>query len=276
MEAIQVQQLIRQALDSQEQRFQVTITNLQKEINALKINNFDPSSSRAKSKLPNVDKFDGTFAMWEVWYSEICAKLRVDSNTFENSDEAKFWYVYGRLEKKVQSLVSPQLLQAEQDKSYDPEQLFIQLARLCENPNAKRDAQDKLYSLKQFHDQTFNQFLAVFERQLYKADAGKWSDDAKIALIRRQLNESMTKRLRTQINAPAEYGTYVKMLQQLDDNSPVKASGRWKQEDKHGGEPMQIGALGRISVPEDSEDSDDNDDCGRLQYNPATGKYRKI
>ena len=133
MDAIQVQQLIQQALDSQEQRFKATITTLQNEIVALKINNVDPASAKAKPKRPHVDKFDGTFAIWEVWYPEICAKLRIDSNTFGDSDEAKFWYVYGRLDKKVQSLVSPQLLQAEQDKSYDPEQLFTQLARLCEN-----------------------------------------------------------------------------------------------------------------------------------------------
>jgi len=179
--------------------------------------------------------------MWEVWYPEVQAKLRIDHHALGGTEEAKFWYIYGRLEKKVQSLVSPQLQSAEVSQSYDPQELFDQLARLCDNPNAKREAQDKLYGLRQFPDQSFNYYLAAFERQIYKAGADKWSDDAKIALLRRQLNDKLKRRLRTQISMPEVYSDFVRVLQQLDtgDEASKKSSGHSGGDSR--GEPMQIG-----------------------------------
>lgn len=229
MNQAEVNQLIQAALAQQESRFQSTITTLQAEISALRLK---PSSVRPR--LPDVDKFDGTLSMWEVWHPQIQAKLRIDAQALGDTDDAKFWYIYGRLEKKVQALVSPQLTTS----PGDPQSLFDQLSRLCDDPNAKRKAADKLYGLRQFSDQTFNYFLAAFERLLYKSGANDWSDDAKISLIRRQINDRLKRRLKNQITVPTTYVAFVKVLQQLDasDDEPLpKTSDKkvsWQGKDK--------------------------------------------
>jgi len=177
------------------------------------------------------------------------------------SEEAKFWYTYGRLDKKVRSLVAPQLSVAERSKSYRCQDLFEQLARLCENPNAKRDAEDKLGSLRQFPDQSFNFFLGIFERHLYKAEAQNWSDDAKVALLRRQLNDKMKRRLRTQITIPSTYTEFVKILQQLDDGDShgYSSSQQTYHKPTKAGDPMDIGRIGINSILARHEELEDSE-----------------
>ncbi|KAM7208268.1 hypothetical protein V8F06_014947 [Rhypophila decipiens] len=290
MDQAHLQQLIQQALQDQEQRFTTTIAELRAEIAGLHKENstlktdviaklLEKPTSSPKPKLPHPDKFDGSLTAWEVWYPEMKAKLRIDKQVL-GDEESHFWYIYGRLEKKVQALVAPQIASAERDQDYKTQTLFDQLSRLCDNPNAKRDAEDKLYSLSQFNDQGFNPFLAAFERLMYKAEANKWTDDAKIALLRRQLNDKMKRRLKTQISVPSNYAEFVKVLQHLDDGVGGNGSGNRvfvKEAAKTGGgDPMVIGALTRFEE-EDSEYYTEEEDKGpKLLYNPDTGKYRKV
>lgn len=295
MDQTEIQQLIHQALSQQEQLLSTTISELRAELiatkaelSSIKTHVIDgllarqTTDVRPKPVLPDVDKFDGSLSMWEVWYPEIQAKLRIDDKTFGQSEEVKFWYTYNRLEKKIQALVTPQLAAAERRKVYKYQDLFDQLARLCDNPNAKRNAEDKLGSLRQFPDQSFNLFLAAFERQLYKAEADEWSDDAKIALLRRQLNERMKKRLRTQITTPTTYVTFVKVLQQLDDGggTQISSPSTHQHASSRSGEPMDIGNVQVSSMTiahDESEDSEDDEGPRvRLLYNADTGKYRKV
>lgn len=277
MDPASVQQLVQQV-----QSQQVAITNLQQELSSLKTTIVDgllaKKDGSTKAKLPDVDKFDGSLAMWEVWLPEIRAKLRLDEQALGGTDDAKFWYIYGRLDKKIQALVAPQLKVAERTRSYDPENLFLQLARLCDNPNAKREAQDKLYSLRQFADQSFNAYLAVFERQLYKAEADSWDDEAKISLIRRQLNDKLKKRIRGQIHVPTDYYAFVKVLQQLDDSNVFQSSSQYNKPPQSSGDPMQIGNIRTAETDEEdtSDEEDDNYNTRKLLYNPKTGKYRKV
>lgn len=177
--------------------------------------------------------------MWETWHPLAEAKLRLDAHTIGTTEELKFWYIYGSLDKKTQSLVTPQLRAGPDVQS---QALFDQLERLCEDPNAARKAEDKLLGLKQFADQTYNSFLAVFEKQLYRAHADEWPDATIIGLMRRQLNDRLKKRLATQIKMPTVYRDYVKTLQQLDSghegeyrpHAPRNTGGNT------GGDPMQI------------------------------------
>lgn len=56
------------------------------------------------------------------------AKLDLNGDAIGGTDRAKFWYVYGRLEKKPKFLVAPQLSTAERDHSfYTLKPLFDQL-----------------------------------------------------------------------------------------------------------------------------------------------------
>lgn len=182
MDQASVQQLISAALQEQAQQFQVELNNLR-------------SYRRPRASLPDPDKFDGTFDHWETWCPEMKAILDLDGDSLGGTNKAKFWYVYGRLDKKPKGLVSPQLTAATHDNAYDPETLFSQLLRLCNNPNAVREAQRKLLSLRQFNDQPFNTFLGIFERYLYRSGANAWPDAALIALLRKAVVAPLKKKL---------------------------------------------------------------------------------
>lgn len=112
------------------------------------------------------------------------AKLRIDGKALgDDKNGGQFWYLYGRLETKVQQLVAPQLAQAEESQIFDHKTLLDQLSRLCDDPNAKRNAEEKLQSLKMFNDEPVNAFLARFERQLYFLQANRL-DKLSVRVIR--------------------------------------------------------------------------------------------
>lgn len=263
MNAAAVEQMIQQALATQESRFQQTIASLQDQLTVATT----AASARTtrRPRLPDPDRFDGTFDMWETWYPEIQAKLDLDGDALGGTERAKFWYVYGRLEKKPKSLVSPQLAAAERDHDlYAPKPLFDQLLRLCNNPNARREAESKLLSLRQFSDQTFNAFLGVFERLLYRSGANTWPDEAKIAVLRKALVDKLRKRLdakEVQDNLPTAYTDYVAVVQTLESGQDYlgqKDKKLWvpKADAGNGGEPMQIGAMSRLIGSTEYSDDD--------------------
>jgi hypothetical protein len=88
------------------------------------IDNLLVRNDNPKPKLSDVDKFDGSLNMWEVWYPEIQAKLRIDEKALGKSEKIKFWYIYFRLNKKIQALVVLQLGAAKKAKSYDHQDLL--------------------------------------------------------------------------------------------------------------------------------------------------------
>lgn len=124
MDQTEVQQLIHQALSQQEQLLSTTISELRAELiatkaelSSIKTKIIDSllarqtTDVRPKPVLPDVDKFDGSLSMWEVWYPEIQAKLRIDDLTFCQSEEVKFWYIYNRLRRKYKLWLHPSLRQ---------------------------------------------------------------------------------------------------------------------------------------------------------------------
>lgn len=172
------------------------------------------STTKPKAVLPDTEKFAGTALTWDTWHPSIQAKLRVDGAALGGS-EAQFFYVYSRLESKVQALIMPQLSQAEDSKIYNPQEIISQLARLYDDPHKVREAEDKLQVLKMGDSDHLSAFLAKFERLLYTAKANKWGDNTKIAILRRALNRSVRNKLDTQIMVPGDYDAFVKMLLQL-------------------------------------------------------------
>lgn len=66
----------------------------------------------------------------------------------------------------------PQLAQAE-DSIYDPQYIIKQLARLFNDPNKIRQAEEKLQALKMGDLDHLTAFLSRFKRLLYTAKANK-------------------------------------------------------------------------------------------------------
>lgn len=244
----QVQQVVEghelqiQALNAQVQTLLEKIDHLRNIID-------NKPARRPKPCLPDPDKFSGAPFTWDTWLPSIQAKLRIDGAAI-GGPEAQFFYLYGRLEGKVQSLVTPQLTVAEATQEYDPAALLTQLARIYDDPNKTRDAEDKLQAIKQGED-PLPTYLAKFERLLYKAQANTWPDNTKIALLRRGLNRTTRARLDVQLNVPQQYDAFVATLQKLvSRNSASNNFGN--HGNRAGGDPMDthIGALAVFNADE--------------------------
>lgn len=286
MEQNAVQQLIKQSLAAQEERFCSTLNELRSELAAVRADNSlliakfcGPSTSfvRPKPCLPDPAKFDGNQLTWDSWFPEIKAKLRIDGDAIGGL-EAQFWYLYSRLEGKIQALVAPQLAHAEDNHAYDPQTILDQLVRLNDNPNKQQEAADKLQSLRQ-GDDSLGAFLVKFERLLYKAQANKWSDDAKISLLRSALGSRVRGRLALQIIVPNDYDGFVKLLQKLEGSGNQgryhgSDNGSYGQGSSGGGQhdsnKMDIGAVYAVNKKPQSnlaklqqllDDDDKADSC---------------
>lgn len=252
----QAQQLL-QAHDAQIQALHTQVQSLLSQLNNLTTALANKPARRPKPCLPDPEKFNGTQIMWDTWLPSIKAKLRIDGEAI-GGPEAQFFYLYGRLEGKVQSLVTPQLTVAEATQQYDRDSILQQLARIYDDPHKIRDAEDKLQSLEQGQTDSLPTYLAKFERLLYKAKANLWLDTTKIALLRKGLNKTARDRLDTQVLIPDKYDDFVALLQKLSGSSGSGSGTR----PNHGGpkpEPMQIGAIGAISVKERFEQLEDSD-----------------
>jgi hypothetical protein len=67
---------------------------------------------RSHARLPDPEKFTGNTYKFDTWLPSVKAKLRVDGAAIRDAT-AQFYYVYLNLESSVQSMVLPQLSQAE-------------------------------------------------------------------------------------------------------------------------------------------------------------------
>ncbi|PMD27015.1 hypothetical protein NA56DRAFT_223969 [Hyaloscypha hepaticicola] len=66
-----------------------------------------------RARLPNPEKFAGSTYKFNTWLPSVKAKLRVDGPVI-GDEIAQFYYVYLNLDNSVQSIVLPQLAQAEE------------------------------------------------------------------------------------------------------------------------------------------------------------------
>ena len=127
------------------------------------------------------------------------------------------------LESHVQAIVLPQLSQAEESSSWDYNTILNQLARVYNNPNKVQEAKDKLLSLRQGTN-SVPLYISKFERVLYEACSQDWPDINKIFMFRNGLNSTIRGRLNQQLNLPARYPEFVRIVQQLSSRSTTASS----------------------------------------------------
>jgi hypothetical protein len=204
-------------------------------------------ASLPRPRLPDPEKFAGSSYKFDTWLPSIKAKLRVDGTAIGN-DTAQFYYVYLNLESPVQSMVLPQLSQAELAQSWDYNTILDQLSRVYDNPNKQSEAEDKLYALKQGND-SLPAYIAKFERTLYEASGQSWPDVNKISSFRNGLNSAIRSRLAQQLTLPRVYADFLRIVQQL---SSKIAAPPYITAPKIANDPMDvseltIGALTSIS-----------------------------
>ena len=110
------------------QALQVTITALQHEVTHLRQQSSTRGTSRPKPVLPDPEKFSNAFQYY-IWLSLIKIKLRIDAEAIGN-DETQFFYLYGNLNSKIQSIVLPHLTTAENNDVWDYNTILDQLDRV--------------------------------------------------------------------------------------------------------------------------------------------------
>lgn len=168
--------------------------------------------ARPRAVLPDPDKFGGTH--YDTWLPLITAKLDIDGEALGGTDRAHFWYTYGNLEPKIQSLVLP-LATA---RNLRPSLIFDSLARIYSDPNKASRASDRLAQIKQGTD-SLPHYLARFERTLFEAGALEWPDAAKISTLRQGLCDVLKKELEVQLVLPTTDDGFVRALRQFSDHA---------------------------------------------------------
>jgi hypothetical protein len=213
------------------------------------------SSSRPKPSLPDPEKFNGQSHKFDTWLPSIKAKLRVDNKAIGDS-VAQFYYVFLNLESHVQAMVLPQLGQAEESNIWDYNTILNQLARVYDNPNKVQEAEDRLLSLRQGTD-SVPLYISKFERVLYEARGQDWPDINKVSVFRNGLNSTIRGRLNQQLNLPARYPEFVRIVQQLSGRSTTStsttsftpsSSALVHSSQSRGPEPMDINAISLHSI----------------------------
>ncbi|KAK4095663.1 hypothetical protein N658DRAFT_386564, partial [Parathielavia hyrcaniae] len=74
------------------------------------------------------------------------------------------------LDSKIQAMVLPQLMLAENNGAWDPQTILDQLERVYDNPTKRDNAAARLQGLRQGND-TLPIYLSKFERLLHEANA---------------------------------------------------------------------------------------------------------
>lgn len=167
---------------------------------------------RPKARLPDPEKFTGA-ARYDTWLPLIKAKLRIDADAIGN-DEAQFFYLYGNLDSKIQAMVLPQLLQAEDNGVWDFQTILDQLERVFDDPTKRDTAAARLQGIRQGSD-SLPVYLSKFERLLHEANANSWPDDSKVAILRNGVNDKLKAKLDVQLELPTKYEKFVKALHKL-------------------------------------------------------------
>ena len=215
---------------------QAQVAQLQSEIQSLR-----SSQQRPKPALPDPEKFGGISQKFDTWLPSIKAKLRVDHAAI-GDPIAQFYYVYLNLESHVQAMVLPQLAQAEESERWDYNTILQQLARVFDNPNKVREAEDRLLQLRQGTD-SIPVFIAKFERVLYEARGQDWPDINKISIFRNGLSPPLRSRLHQQLSLPSTYTDFVRIVQQLATRSGISLIPP-SHSYGHTHDPIEIGAFG--------------------------------
>jgi hypothetical protein len=152
------------------------------------------------------------------------AKLRIDGDAIGGS-EAQLYYVYSSLGTKVQSLALTFIRQAQESNEWQPLALLEYLGRIYDDPNKVQKAGQRLLDIRQ-ESMSVSAYLPQFERVLYEAGANTWPDNAKITALVGGLNKYTRQRIDGQLNLPADYNGFVRMLQTLGNQfGPLYSNG---------------------------------------------------
>ncbi|KAA8613383.1 hypothetical protein PtrSN002B_012003 [Pyrenophora tritici-repentis] len=215
--------LLVQQLQQEVQNQRVEIQSLRSDLDAsrasvhqleLQLRSATPPS---RSRLPDPPRFDGKPLTLRTWLPSIRAKLRSD----QLSGADAFDYVWDRLEQPQQASVLHLRHQAEENNTWDVEDIFSFFQRLCHNPREQQEAIQRFSLVRQRDEESLIAYLARFERLAYEAGASTWPDTSRISVLHRGLRSSLRQSLEESNDSlfTIPYDEYVELVQSLDRRS---------------------------------------------------------
>ncbi|KAI0568465.1 hypothetical protein Alg130_12109, partial [Pyrenophora tritici-repentis] len=85
--------------------------------------------------------------------------------------------------------------QAEENNTWDVEDIFSFFQRLCHNPREQQEAIQRFSLVRQRDEESLIAYLARFERLAYEAGASTWPDTSRISVLHRGLRSSLRQSL---------------------------------------------------------------------------------
>ncbi|KAF7565220.1 Retrotrans-gag domain containing protein [Pyrenophora tritici-repentis] len=180
--------LLVQQLQQEVQNQRVEIQSLRSDLDAsrasvhqleLQLRSATPPS---RSRLPDPPRFDGKPLTLRTWLPSIRAKLRSD----QLSGADAFDY---------QASVLHLRHQAEENNTWDVEDIFSFFQRLCHNPREQQEAIQRFSLVRQRDEESLIAYLARFERLAYESGASTWPDTSRISVLHRGLRSSLRQSL---------------------------------------------------------------------------------
>lgn len=149
--------------------------------------------ARPKPMLPDVTPFDGEDnALYPQFESSLRAKLTVDAAIFD-SERAKVWYCFSRLNGKAAARINPWVEQYSQpghETDFTVERIITHMKSAFGDTARKDKATQQLQRLQQ-KNRPYDELQAELERLLLEAGGYNWDDSLKINLLRGALNWEM-------------------------------------------------------------------------------------
>ena len=157
---------------------------------------------RTKQLAPRLSKFSGKREHYESWRMEAESKMLIDGPLL-GDEQAQLGYLFASMEPEAQNAVKGIYKHVRQGQE-PAQELLAYMDRKYIDPNARMNALQKLSTMRQGANESFQTWYPKFETALYDAESAGTPDEEKINYLRQALNLAM----QTALVGPTLYASF--------------------------------------------------------------------